>query len=103
MIQKNLLKIMNTYNLKKVINDYTRVTGTTKTCIFNGGVIICGISDHDSAYMIKKLRVPIPKLPLKTFSAKNFEKFNLKYCREELMEVPFDQIKNVTNDGNKCG
>ena len=30
---KNLLKIMNTYNLKQVINDYTRVTGTTKTCI----------------------------------------------------------------------
>ena len=33
MIQKNLLKIMNTYNLKQVINDYTRVTSTTKTCI----------------------------------------------------------------------
>ena len=30
---KNLLKIMNNYNLKQVIHDYTRVTGTTKTCI----------------------------------------------------------------------
>ena len=30
---KKLLKIMNNYNLKQVIHDYTRVTGTTKTCI----------------------------------------------------------------------
>ena len=74
---------MNTYNLKQVINDYTRVTGTTKTCIdhimtnrpdcvFKSGVINCGISDHDSVYMIKKLRVPIPKLPPKTFECQKF-------------------------------
>ena len=100
---------MNTYNLKQVINDYTRVTGTTKSCIdrittnrpdcvFNSGVINCGISDHDSVYMIKKLRVPIPKLPPKTSLSKGFKKFDLKSFRGELMEVTFDQIKNVTND-----
>ena len=60
---KNLLKIMNNYNLKQVIHDYTRVTSTTKTCVyhimtnrpdcvFKSGVINCGISDHDSVYMI---------------------------------------------------
>ena len=90
---KNLLKIMNTYNLKQVINDYTRVTGTTKTCIdqimsdrpdcvFNSGVINCGISDHDNVYMIKKLRVPIPTLPPKTLSVRNFKEFDLKSFRE---------------------
>ena len=71
---KNLLKIMNNYNLKQVIHDYTRVAGTIKTCIdhimtnrpdcvFKSGVISCYISGHDSVYMIKKLRVPTPKLP----------------------------------------
>ena len=71
---KNLLKIMNTYNSKQVINDDARVTGTTKTCIdhiltnrpdcvLQSGVINCGISDHDSVYMIKKLRIPETKLP----------------------------------------
>ena len=90
------LKIMNTYNLKQVIDDYTRVTGTTKTCIdpiltnrsdcvFQSGVI-CGISDHDSVY-IKSVR--------------NFKKFYIKSFREKLMEVPFDKIKNVTNDVNE--
>ena len=109
---KNLLKIMNNYNLKQVIHDYTRVTGTTKTCIdhimtnrpecvFKSGVINCGISDHDSVYMIKKLRVPAPKLPPRTLSVRNFKKFDLKSFRKELMEVPFDQIKNVTNDANE--
>ena len=110
---KNLLKIMNTYNLKQVINDYTRVTGTTKTCIdhimtnrpdcvFKSGVINCGISDHDSVYMIKNLRVPTPKLPPRTLSVRNFKKFDLKSFRKELMEVPFDdQIKHVTNDANE--
>ena len=109
---KNLPKIMNTYNLKQVINDYRKVTGTTKTCIdhimtnildcvFQSGVINCGISDHDSVYMIKKLRVSIPKLPPKTLSVRNFRKFDLKSFREELMEVPFDQIKNVTNIANE--
>ena len=107
---KNLLKIMNIYNLKQVINDYTRVTGTgtTKTCIdhimtnrpdcvFKSGVINCGISDHDSVYMIKKLRVSTPKLPPRTLSVRKFKKFDLKSFRKEMMEVPFDQIKNVTN------
>ena len=32
-------------------------------CVFKSGVINCGISDYDSVYMIKKWRVPTPKLP----------------------------------------
>ena len=70
-------------------------------CVFNSGVINYGISDHDSVYMIKKLRVPIPKLPPKILSVRNFKKFNLKSFREGLMKVPFDQIENVTNDANE--
>ena len=30
---KHLLKLMASYNLQQLIKDYTRVTGTTKTCI----------------------------------------------------------------------
>ena len=69
-------------------------------CVFKSGVINCGISDHDSVYMIKKLRVPIPKLPPKALSVRNFRKCDLSF-RKELMEVPFDQIKDVTNDANE--
>ena len=67
--------------------------------MFKSGVINCGISD--SVYMIKKLRVPTPKLPPRTLSVRNLKKFDLKSFRKELMEVPFDQIKNVTNDVNE--
>ena len=52
-------------------------------------------------YMIKKLRVPTPKLPPRTLSVRNFKKFDLKSFRKELIEVPFHQIKNVTNDANE--
>ena len=51
--------------------------------------------------MIKKLRVPVPKLLPKTLSVRNFKKYDVISFREELMEVPFDQIKNVTNDANE--
>ena len=52
-------------------------------------------------YMIKKLRVPTSKLPPRALSLRNFKKFDLKSFRKELMEVPFDQIKDVTNDANE--
>ena len=58
---KDVLQITNTYNLKQVINHYTKVAGTTKICIdhiltnrpyyvFQSGLINCDISDHDSVH-----------------------------------------------------
>ena len=54
-----------------------------------------------TVYMINKLRVPKSKLPLKTLSARNYKKSDIKSFREELMEDTFDQIKNVTSDANE--
>ena len=66
---KNLSKIVDSFNLKHLITDYTRVTASTKTCIdhiltnteskvIQSGVIPCGISDHDIVYMIKNMQIP---------------------------------------------
>ena len=83
----HLLKIINTFNLKQIICDYTRVTATTKTCIdhsitnrpacvLDSGVLPCGISDHDAVFMVKNMRAPELKLPPQSLSVRNYKKFD---------------------------
>ena len=108
----HLLKIINTFNLKQVISDYTRITATTKTCIdhfitnrpvcvLDSGVLPCGISDHDAFFMVKNMRAPKLKLPPQSLSVRNYKKFDTQAFRNDIENLPFDQIKNVSQDANE--
>ena len=87
---KNLSKIVDSFNLKHLITDYTRVTASTKTCIdhiltnteskvIQSGVpvILCGISDHDIVYMIKNMQIPKARSLPKVQTVRNYKKFDL--------------------------
>ena len=102
---KHLLKLMASYNLQQLINDYTRVTGTTKTktCIdhmltnkqdtvSHSGVIPCGISDHDIIFMINNMRVPKPKRPPKSLAVRNYKKFESQAFQDDIEKLPLDQM-----------
>ena len=108
----HLLKIINTFDLKQIISDYTRVTATTKTCIdhlitngpvcvLDSGVLPCGISDHDAVFMVKNMRAPKLKLPPQSLSVRNYKKFDAQAFRNDIENLPFDQIKNVSQDANE--
>ena len=66
---KHLNTLMNNFGLTERIKEPTRITVSTQTLIdhittnrpnfvLHSGVIHCGISDHDSIYMVKRLRMP---------------------------------------------
>ena len=66
---KNLKRIYNNYHSKQLITEPTRVTSDTSTIIDHistnkpdrvlpSGIIPCGISDHDSVFLVRGLRLP---------------------------------------------
>ena len=82
---KNVAKIVDSFNLKHLITDYTRVTASTKTCIdhiltnieskvIQSGVIPCHISDYDIIYMIKTMWIPKARNLPKDQTVRNYKK-----------------------------
>ena len=61
-------------------------------------MIRCGISDHDSIYMVKRLRMPKLKAKPKILNVRNYKRFNLVSFQEDIKQIPFDQIKNFARD-----
>ena len=109
---KNLSKIVDSFNLKHLITDYTRVTASTKTCIDHiltnteskviRGVIPCGISDHDIVYMIKNMRIPKARNLPKVQTVRNYKKFDLNEFHADIKTIPFDVIRSQNvDDANK--
>ena len=106
---KNLSKIVEFFNLKHLITDYTRVTASTKTCIdhivtntenkvIQSGVISCGISDHDIVYLIKNMRIPKARNLPKAQTVRNYKKFDLKEFHADIKTTPSDVIKKQSVD-----
>ena len=106
---KHLLKLMALYDLQQLIKDYTRVTGTTKTCIDHiltnkqetvsqSGVIPCSISDHDIVFMFKKYESS--QAQPKSLTVRNYKKFDAQEFQDDIGKLPLDQIRNVTNNAN---
>ena len=65
---KHLVQIYNTYGLQQIIKEATRTTSDTQTLIdhivtnkpdkvADGGVIPCGISDHDLIYIVRQAKL----------------------------------------------
>ena len=103
---KNLSKIVESFNMKHFITDYTRATASTKTCIdhiitnneskvIQSGVIPCGISDHDIVYLIKNMRIPEARNLPKVQTVRNYKKFDLDELHADNKTIPLDVIKKT--------
>ena len=111
---KRLKTLMNNFGLTQIIKEPTRITVSTQTLIdhiiinrsefiLHSGVIRCGISDHDSIYMVKRLRIPKLKAKPKILNVRNYKQFNLATFQEDIKQIPFDQIKNFVRIPMRCG
>ena len=81
---KHLKTLMNNFGLTQLIREPTRITVSTQTLIdhiiinrpeiiLHSGVIRCGISDYDSIYMVKRLRIPKLKGNPKILNVRNYK------------------------------
>ena len=109
---KHLKKIISAYKLTQLINEPTRTTATSQTiidhiitnkpdCVLDFGVIPCGISDHDIIFLIKNMRVPKLKAPSKVLDIRNYKRFDLKAFQNDIKNIPFDYMKEVSKDVNE--
>ena len=84
---KHLNNILNSFGCSQLINDATRTTKTTGTIIdhiisnrldiiYSSGVRPCGISDHDSLFLIRNTRAPKLKAPPKVITARKYKRLN---------------------------
>ena len=95
-----------------MITEVTRVSSDTKTLIdhiasnnpdriSSGGVISCGISDHDAVFVVRSMR--IPKLPRNSriVTVRKYKKFDLAAFRHDLHRIQFDEIRSISSDPNE--
>ena len=103
---------MNNFGLAQLTKEPTRITVSTQTLIdhiiinrpnfvLHSGVICCGISDHDTIYMVKRLRLPKLKAKPKIPNVMNYKQFSLASFQEDIKQIPFDQMKNFARDPNE--
>ena len=70
-------------------------------CIASGGVIHCGISDHDVVFAVRTMRISGSKGISKRATVPKFKNFDLPVFRSELSKINFDHIKTLTSDPNE--
>ena len=51
--------------------------------------------------MVKNMRAPKLKLPPQSLSVRNYKKFDAQAFRNDIENLRFDQIKNVSQDANE--
>ena len=61
----------------------------------------CGISDHDVTFAIRRARLPKIKNEPKIIRVQKYNKFDNEAFRNDLKNMNFDQIKNITDDPNE--
>ena len=109
---KYLKTLMNNFGLTQLIKEPTRITVSTQTIIdhiiinrpefvLHSGVIRFGISDHDSIYIVKRLRIPKLKANPKILNVRHYKRFHLATFQEDIKQIQFDQIKNFVRDPNE--
>ena len=87
-----------------MITEVTRVSSDTKTLIdhiaankpdriSSGGVISCGISDHDAVFVVRSMQ--IPKLPRNSriVTVRKYKKFDLAAFRHDLHRIQMIQMR----------
>ena len=104
--QKHIKRIYKTYGFKQFIDKPTRTTIESKTlidhissnrpeCVSRSGVIPCCISDHDTVFLIRSMRIPKLKKEPKIMTVRKCKNF------ADLSKIQFDEIKNITDDPNE--
>ena len=104
---KHLKKVYVDHHLTLVIAEPTRVTSDTRTLIDHiatnkpehiskSGVIACGISDHELAFVNRSMRIPKIKRDPETIHIRKFKAFDSIAFLEELKSKNFDAIKDIT-------
>ena len=71
------------------------------TCISEGGVILCGISDHDVTYAIRRAKLPKSKQQSKNITVRKLNKLDAEAFIKDLKSRNFDQIRTLTDDPNE--
>ena len=85
--QKHIKLIYKTYCFKQFIDKPTRTTSESKTlidhissnipeCVSGSGVIPCGISDHDTVFLIRSMRIPKLKKEPKIMTVRKCKNFD---------------------------
>ena len=103
---------MNDHHLTLVIAEPTRVTSDTRTLIDHiatnkpehiskSGVIACGISDHELAFVNRSMRIPKIKRDPETIHIRKLKAFDSMAFLEELKSKNFDAIKDITRKPNE--
>ena len=103
---KHMKNIYDSNNLTQLITEPTGTTDNTKTLIdhavtnrpsqiVDSGVIPCGISHHDSIYVLRKSRLAKIKKEHKVVNIRNFKRFTTSDFVHELEGLPFDLIKDL--------
>lgn len=106
----NLSSVCETYNLKQIINEPTRLTDTSLTLldlifvsneipVVDFGVIDCGISDHFLVF--GKIEITVSAKVGKTFKYRAFKNINLDNFQNDLVTIPWDVIYELTSIDDK--
>ena len=104
-----MYRIYRKHNLSRLIDEPTRTTSDTSTiidhivtnkptCVSESGVIHCGINDHDLTFAIRRARLPTNKNQPKIIRVRKYNKFDNEAFRNDLKNMNFDQIKNITDN-----
>ena len=100
---KHLVQIYDTYGMTQIIKDPTRTTSDTQTLIDHivtnrpkniaeGGVIPCGISDHDLIYIIRSARIPKIKKEPKVLTVRTHKNLSEASLLDDLHNLPIELI-----------
>lgn len=103
-----LRSLIESYNLKQIIDEPTRITDTTATLldliIMSDSLVVCdggasdfNLTDHQLVYCTLELKKDIKKCQLKTY--RSFKYFDLDNFTIELMSLPFYEMFDM-NDVN---
>ena len=97
--------------VKQPVKEPTRVTQDTRALIDHivsnktelvstSGIILCGISDHDIHYAVRRLSLPKLRKMSKTVTVRKYNKFDITGFLNDLNKAPFVKIQLYTLDPN---
>ena len=109
---RHIKRIYGTWQFKQMITEVTRVTSDTRTLIDHiasnkpdlipsGGVISCGISDHDAVFDVRSIRTPKWPRNSRIVTVRKYKKFDLAAFRRDLHGIQFDEIRSISSDPNE--
>lgn len=110
--QTNVLKsILESFNLKQIVNQPTRITDSSATlidiiCVSNDTTVNkCGTLDlldmTDHRMVFCEIMDPVNKLPLKTITYRNFKYFDLTKFSQDAQSINWNEIVNIPDMSSK--